>query len=88
MATIKILKPDGAGHMKRLFDFYASATFEDGAITQTIRYQSFLTLIKDMVGDDISALDLSGLFEVSWLGLLGCERVLKAEPEGALRADA
>ena len=69
MTTVKLLKADGAGHMQRIFDAYAtsskSPSSSSASTTPPALYaEGFTRLINDMVGDDAASLDVPAIFEV------------------------
>jgi len=79
--VVKLLKPDGAGHMQRIFNYYLSeiereklntniSSNEPGSSSASssspsLDYPEFTNLLIDLVGTDAAGIDAKSLYEVS-----------------------
>jgi hypothetical protein len=74
-AVVKLLKPDGAGHMRRLFERYSvplpgPATTSDEPSGHLL-LDGFRSMLQDLAGDDSAGVDARALFEVRGIGCAG-----------------
>ena len=66
--VVKLLKPDGAGHMQRIFAAYAapsSSSSASASSSSALLWEGFSGMVEDLVGAEAGGVDTQALFEVS-----------------------